>query len=511
MRFFYKHILLCVVSVLFFQSCKKFDSINTNPDSPATTTASLLATNLILNIARPEGGKGFVLSALTNKQMAWGELPQSQVYNSIGSASFDGAAVLTNVQKMIDLAAPADKDAYTGLGLFIKAYKLYFMSLAVGDIPYSDALNGEKGNVKPKYDTQKEVMQQVLKDLATASSTLATAKNFSGDPLATNGNVDTWRRIVNSFRLKVLISLSKKEADPDLKIKESFAQILQNEPLLRSNSDNFQLIFSDKANQIYPFNTAINKFPIYAMISTTIIDTLKKYNDNRLFYFARPSDYKIETEKKLPGDPDAYQGVDPSMVFSDLTVLYNNKKYSQLNLRYTGYAPGEPVTKIGYAEQNFIIAEAIVKGWAPGTAKTYYEAGITAAMNFIVTATPDDVKYHSGEKITPPYITDTYLTNSNVAFATVPATQLKQIWMQKYLMYFMQYPYDAYYDYRRTGYPNLPINPLSSTNPDDKTKIPMRYTYGGDEYNYNLENLKVALDRQYNGDDKSNGIMWMLK
>lgn len=505
-----KYTLLLAVSILFFQACKKFDSINTNPDSPVNTTASLLATNLILNITNSPGGKTFILPALTAKQMAWGEMPQAQVYNSFGSADFSAARILINVQKMIDLAAPADKSAYTGLGLFIKAFKLYYMSVAVGDIPYSEALGGETGNVKPKYDTQKQVMQQVLKDLETASSSFAVAKDFSGDPLF-KGNVDTWRRMVNSFRLKVLMSLSIKAADPDLKIKETFTQILQNEPLLRSNTDNMQLVYSDKANQIYPFNTAINKFPSYAMISTTIIDTLKKYNDYRLFYYAAPSVYKTQTEMKLPGDIDAYQGVDPSMIFSDLTVLYNAKKYSQLNLRYTAYAPGEPMSKIGYAEQNFIIAEAIIRGWTSGNAKSYYEAGITAAMNFTATATPDDVKYHSGKRITDSYITSTYLTNPNVAFAATTTNQLKQIWMQKYLMYFMQYPYDAYYEYRRISYPNWPVNPLSNTNPDDKTKIPMRYTYGAEEYSYNLDNLKAALARQFNGDDKSNGIMWMLQ
>jgi hypothetical protein len=504
----HKIFFLVLMSSMLFQSCKKFDEINTNPNSPVITTASLFATNLILNITRPsEGNKTF--SALTSKQMAWGELPQGEQYNNYGSAGFGTITILTNVQKMINAAAEADKPAYTGLGMFIKAYKLYYLSLNVGDIPYSEALAGETGNTQPKYDPQKQVMQQVLKDLETSANAFAIAKNFTGDPVF-NGNADNWRRVVNAFRLKVLISLSKKEADLDLKIKENFAQILATQPLLRSNSDNLQLVFSDKANQIYWFNSVISKFTSYAMVSSVMIDTLKKYNDYRLFYYAAPSVYKVQTEGKLPGDADAYLGTDPTQVFSGVSAQYTSKKYSQLNLRYTGYAPGEPLVRIGFAEQNFIIAEAMVRGWATGTAKNYYEEGVKQAMNFVVTVTPDDVKYHGGKKITPAYISN-YLTDLNVAFSGVSDQQLKQIGIQKYLMYFMQYPYEAYYEFRRTGYPKLPVNPATSTNPFDKNNIPVRYTYPSEEYNYNLENLKTALKRQYDGNDRTDGIMWLLK
>lgn len=509
MKLLNKVTLLSLTGLMVMQSCKKFDTINTNPNTPTKTTAPLLATNLILDITRNSADKSFLSPAITSKHIAWGEIAQGEQYNSFGSAGFGGLQVLTNVKKMIDLAPEVDKKAFTGLGLFIKAYKLYYLSLSVGDIPYSEALSGEAGNTYPKYDTQKDVMLQVLQDLETAANSFKGAKDFGGDPIF-NGKVDNWARVVNSFRLKVLISLSKKEADPELKIKERFAQILANEPLMRTNADNLQLIYSDKAGQIYPFNNSLNKYTTYGMISSVLSDSLKKYNDYRLFYYAAPSKFKLQTELKTGDNWDAYMGTDPSIDFSEVVKLFNANKYSQLNLRYTAYAAGEPQVRVGFAEQNFIIAEAIVRGWAPGTAKTYYDQGIKQSMNFIVTYTPDDVKYHNGRKMTPAYI-DSYVAGTYVAFSASPAAQLKQIWMQKYLTYFMQYSYDAYYDYRRNGYPELPVNPSTNTNPDDKTKIPVRYLYPGDEYTYNLTNLKVALDRQYGGNDKSNGVMWILQ
>lgn len=506
-------IFLVVIGLVALQSCKKFDSINSNPNSSTTTTASLLATNLILNITRAFPEKNFLMPSITSKQIAWAEVKTGEQYNYFGSGftgdDFVDLEALTNVQKMIDVASSQDKKAYTGLGMFIKAYKLYYLSLKYGDVPYSEALSGETGNVHPKYDPQKEVMMEVLKDLETADTAFAGAANFAGDPIF-GGNSDNWRRVVNSFRLKVLISLSRQESDPDLRLKETFSQIFTSEPILQSNDDNLQLPYSDQANQLYPFNSSVNKYVVYAMISSGLIDSLKKYNDYRLFYYASPSKYATVTEGKAANDYDAYLGTDVTLDYSEVVSLFNAGKYSRYNLRYTDYAPGEPQIRVGFAEQDFIIAEAIIRGWITGNAKEYYEDGITQSMNFIVKYTPDDVKYNNGRKITSGYISS-YLVGPYVAFSDETDTQLKQIWEQKYLMYFMQYPYDAYFDNRRTDYPVLPVDPQTSTNPDDKSKLPMRYLYPSSEYNYNLANLKAALDRQYNGDDKSNGIMWILK
>ena len=53
----------------------------------------------------------------------------------------------------------------------------------MGDIPYSDALKGEEGVQKPKYDTQKEVMRQVLEDLEEAYTLFSSGSDFDGDPI----------------------------------------------------------------------------------------------------------------------------------------------------------------------------------------------------------------------------------------------------------------------------------------------------------------------------------------
>ena len=88
--------------------------------------------------------------------------------------------------------------------------------------------------------------------------------------------------------------------------------------------------------------------------------------------------------------------------------------------------------------------------------------------------------------------------------------QLKQIFQQKYFIYFLQNPWDGYYENRRVGYPILPINPNTNMN-QVATQLPKRWTYPQKEYNENKDNLQEALDRQFNGKDLNNDLMWILK
>ena len=55
------------------------------------------------------------------------------------------------------------------------------------------------------------------------------------------------------------------------------------------------------------------------------------------------------------------------------------------------------------------------------------------------------------------------------------------------------------------------INPVTSLNENNPNAVPMRALYPGSETSYNRENLIIALDRQYEGYDEINKIMWLLK
>lgn len=503
-------IMKCIVTFClgtFLFSCGNFGDINTNPDAATKVTSSLLATGAIVDMVKPPTAKSFITNQLLSKFLGWGEAIQEEQYNYFGRENFIGYTALKDYKLMVEMAHPEDKNAYEGLALFLKAYKLYNYTIAVGDIPYTTILEGFEGNLTPTYNTQKEVFQLLIADLDRSYQLLNTAKNFDGDPVL-GGNVEKWAKVSTALELRVLINLSKRETDADLKIKEKFAEVVGRNALMESNEDNLQLVFSDKVGQLYPFHHSQNKYTVYPIMSKTIIDILQTNKDYRLFYFAAPSVEKLE--KNISEDDwNAYVGVDVSRPIDELKAIQNKKEHCSVNDRYMYYSQGEPYVQIGYAEQNFILAEAALRGWISDPDK-YYKKGIEGNMRFLAENTPDEKKYHHGRKITEQVITQT-LANQTIQLNGDFESDLKKIIEQKYIASFMQLPYQPYYDYRRTGYPHFPINPETNMNNNEPTKIPVRWLYPQSEFAYNKENVEMAIKRQYGGIDAVNELMWILQ
>ncbi len=500
---------LTIVGCMF--SCTaKFDDYNTNHNVTNKVTPAMLATDMLLNITQLGGAKYSLFDNMLNKQIAWSEgSQQNEQYNRLGRVSFSTYTNITNCQKMLleaETSSEPVQNSYKGLAKFVKAYNLFHLSMQVGDIPYSDSNKGEEGNITPKYDTQKDVMLQILNDLEEARSLFSHGDYFDGDPIL-NGDPQLWKKTVTSFELKVLINLSKKENDQDLNIKQRFAEIAVSSDLLTSNDDNFQLVYSNTAGQLYPLYQ--NNHAQYLMISSTIIDPMKEFKDYRMFYYTNPADYQLNNGK-TEADWDAYMGIDPSALQSTNNALHGEGKFSGLNQRYLR-PEGEPIARISYMQQNFILAEGALRGWIDkNKAEEYYKAGIRASMEFIAQYTPDDVIYHHGYPITPEYI-DQYLDGEAIQLNGDFNHDLEMILLQKYLASYLQHPdNDCFYDNRRTGYPVLPLNPESNLN-TDPNKFPVRWMYPQDELDYNRQNVQEAIDRQYGGSDDFNELMWILK
>jgi hypothetical protein len=382
--------------------------------------------------------------------------------------------------------------------------------MRVGDIPYSDALKGKsKSNpiYKPKYDTQKEVFVGILNELDEANRLFNDGSNFEGHPVY-DGDTKKWQKLVNTFELKVLINLNKKTDDSDLDVIQRFKDIVNNRPIFESNADNFQLVYSDKEGQRYPWNEQGNQFLQYSMISSFLIGKLKKRKDRRLFYYAQPSPVQLKNGKNA-AEWGAYKGVNVAAPYDSIKRIASTDDWSNVNLRYVDRPEGEPTFLLSYAEMNFILAEAAARGWISGTGKNYYNKGITASMHFIKNNTPDESDYNHDMPITDSYINQ-YLKSPEVKYASSFNSRLKQIILQKYIMDFLQEPYNAYFEFRRTGYPKLPVNPKTNLN-TDKNKFPMRWKYSQDELDNNSDHVHKAINRQFGGNDSYNAIMWILK
>jgi len=85
---------------------------------------------------------------------------------------------------------------------------------------------------------------------------------------------------------------------------------------------------------------------------------------------------------------------------------------------------------------------------------------------------------------------------------------LEQIIKQKYVAFFQNSGSEAYFNYRRTGFPAFSLGGPGTGN---SGKIPLRFQYPGTERTTNGANLTSALSSQFGGNDDINAAMWVIK
>ena len=532
----YRILLFIFAIVLLLSACEKpFDELEKDPNRAVNTPASLVLKG-ILNDMYNSAGSPSGFSGVTNSP--WGA---EQRYNQFYASNYDYYATneynwtttslnfftLKDVLKMegeAKRAGAADVNPYSALGKFFRAYFYENMTRRVGDVPLAEAFTGQ-ASLTPKYDSQKAVYVQILKwlDEANTDMTALVAKGnyaLSGD-LYFNNDLRQWQKTVNTYRLRVLISLSKKEADADLNIKQSFADIVGNPakyPIMTGMADNLQYIHNSTQSK-YPRNQDnFGQNATRENMAKTYIDLLVERKDPRVFVVAEPAIAKLTAGLK-PTDFAAFAGASSGEDLQDMSTKALKGEYSFQNRRrfYTSYL-AEPVFIVGYPELQFNIAEGINRGWASATASgnadDFYQKGVAASMGFYGLKDGDNTVTFSRDggitsfnAYTVKVSVADYLAQPLVKYAGNNATGLSQILTQKYIAFFQNSGLEAFYNQRRTSIPTF----LTGTGTGNSARIPKRWQYPSLERTTNAANLKAALDKQYGGNDDINATMWLLQ
>ncbi|TWF44320.1 SusD-like starch-binding protein associating with outer membrane [Chitinophaga polysaccharea] len=448
-----------------------------------------------------------------------------------GGADFNSYYSMSNVQQMESEALRLGGQAvnpYTALGKFFRAWFFYRLTNLVGDLPMKAALQG-KTNLTPVYDNQKAVFVQILQWLEDANTQLAqqianpdksaTAEGqlLKGDFYYGN-DMSRWQRAVNTLRLRVLIALSRKTADTDLKVAQQFKDIVSNPtkyPVIESMDQNLQFIYNN-INK-YPSNPDNLGFDAtrYNM-SATYLNTLVSLSDPRAYITAEPATKQLNKLGKLPTDITAYVGADPGISQSSMSSNMSNVDTAEYSVRsrsryYSNYA-AEPGVLLGFPELCFNMAEAINRGWISGNAETWYKKGIKASLGFygIPAEAPGAVvKTYGGKRYEIPFdFENVYYKQAAVMYKGDNAQGLTQILTQKYLAFFENSGWEAYNNWRRTGVPAFTVG----TGTGNSGVIPKRFKYPDAERSSNTINWTAALQSQFGGTtDDINGSMWLLK
>jgi len=491
---FYIFLLL----TLTFAACNKFEEFEKNPNKPGEVPPSLIFTNVINSMVYLPWGD----------EQRWNQFYCSN-YAYYDDQEYDWTTTsfnytkLNNVKQMVAEATRVglpENNAYSALAKFFNAYFYVDMSMRLGDIPLTDALKGLE-NTTPAYNTQKAVFQQALVWLDESNSDLqklinANDNSLSGDFMLGN-DLGKWQKVVNAYKLRVLITLSKKESDTDLNIRQSFANMMGNPstyPLMTSLDDNLQ----------YTFNSGSEKYPLnpdnYGFTATrintaaTYLNTLVSLRDPRTFLTADPAPKKLESGLTAT-DYEAYVGASSGESLDDMSTKMLNGEYSAVSKeKYYGSYLGEPAIQIGYIEQCFNIAEAINRGWVSGNAEEFYIAGIKASWEF------------HGADVSADWTA--YYAQMTVKYKGNNTDGLTQILTQKYLGFFQNSGWEAYYNNRRTGIPEF----LTGPGTGNSGRIAKRWQYPSSERTTNTDNYNIALQNQFGSqNDDINTEIWVVK
>lgn len=215
-------------------------------------------------------------------------------------------------------------------------------------------------------------------------------------------------------------------------------------------------------------------------ISATLIDYLTRYHDPRLTVFADAVSASNPARVGLPNGLSATQLT---------TREYTPANFSQAGSRYRTIT--NDLNLLTYAEVCFLRAEACLRGWdATGTAEEWYDAGVRESLALA--------------GITDPDVAAAYLQEPGVRF--IPARALEQIITQKWLSLFGHNGFEAYAEYRRTGFPVL----QAVRNPGETNgQVPRRLRYPQAEQRLNPTAYHNALAQQ--GPDALTTPVWWDK
>ncbi len=234
-----KYVMVLAVMLMGVGSCKKFDTLLENPNSPTPQSADvdLYLNNVQLNFSSFfDQAQGFG-SQLTRMTVFFGPTYQNgfspQTFDAIWSTAYTG--VLKNANAMIPLAKAQSKFLHSGIGSVLKAYTLMTLVDMFGNVPYTEANLGNE-NLNPKVDNGSAVYTAALALLDDAIADLGkTAATAPTSILFNNTTAASWRRVANTLKLRAYVNTRLVDNTVGAKIKT----LVDGGNIIRSDADEF--------------------------------------------------------------------------------------------------------------------------------------------------------------------------------------------------------------------------------------------------------------------------------
>ena len=505
-----KYTLGFLVLMAMVVGCTKdFDEINTNPNRPKEVpTVNLISTgqkSLTDDIYDEwfSGRQGLLWSQFWAQRNYTEEdrfIIRQNTNNTYWRLIYTD---MMDLQEIINIASDPDKipeinssygDAQGQIAVanILKSYVFQLLASTYGDVPYFEAFHPIE-NPTPAYSSQKDIFLDLFVKLKESADYLGSTDNtiFTSGDLMYDGSAEKWAKFANSLRLRLAIRLSN-VTDAELQAARTQAINEASANAFTSINDNAGITYLGDGESNAPMYDGFYTSRRNDMTPTAnFVDLLKGINDT---LNNKQNPFQGLTDPRLPiwvpvNSDGIYRGMPYGIINQQASALrgyvaniYNSRPdYLKADAR---------VTWMDYAEVCFILSE--LNNWD----QTWYEAGVRASLERWGAEGIDDF------------------------IASLPPANEETVLTQKYIALFMD-GYEAWAEYRRTGYPRSMIEVGEVTGPlvngtttifgppplTGASKIPYRLTYPVQEYTINKANVEAAASA-IGGDAYSTKLIW---
>lgn len=419
-------------------SCNKYLDINENPNNPEKSDPSLLLPTVEAALSQVVGNQFQTYGNMWSQY--WTQNPSSSQYQTIDQYNMRGTnsdrawlnlyrGALNNAEIIINTQGPTHAQ-YRATAYILKAYAFQLATDAFGDVPLSEALKAGD-NLNPAYEKQQVVYDSIFHYIDKGVSELKSlntsiANNPGEQDMLFKGDAQQWIAFANTLKLRAYLRISNVDpAKAEAGIKALYAT---NPSFVSKDVSIAYTTTGGNENPMYNEMVALGRVQ-NVVASGTIINAFKANNDPRQFALFE----KIEGQDTIAWIAQGgYRGMNRKLVSPPAAVVGANA-----NIPSSALAPVKLISK---AESYFLQAEAALKGWGAGTVQALYESGVRAGFEALGLSSEATA----------------YLTSApDAQLGTGEEAQLKAIITQKYYSMCGFQGFEAWNEWRRTGYPTF--------------------------------------------------------
>lgn len=495
------HYTILTAGLLSLGSCKKFLDVNDNPNSPVSENLTLSAKlpAALISTVNQETGQINQLTALWGGY--WGTTSEGtnlffkeKTYNGVairgtrdGIQIWEGTYNTLLYYELIKRQAIQENALYySGIAKIMQGW--HFMRLVdlYNNVPFDEALQGTQF-ITPTYESGKSVYEKSIQ-LITDGIQDIKAASPAGTPAQADvifaGNKILWTKFANTIKLRGLLRQS--EANNEAYIKNEIERIAQEGSGFLNAGESAlarpgYLNTNGKMNPFWESNyrNAGGQTTNHLNIRPTVyvINKYESLNDPRLEKIYVP--VKGVYRGVLFGNPQVENQYNAANTSAFRGPVENDNKPAGLFKSFD-----QPSVLLSSFESLFLQAEAAQRGWIGGSSQTYYQTAIQESMKYLTVAQPE---------------INTYLQQTGVTLTTA-ANPVQRIIEQKWLALNSISGMEAWSDFRRTGFPDIP-NSLQAPSADAR---PLRLMYPESERQTN----GGQTDKQGNDDIITAKVWW---